>query len=253
MNVTRSLESYPLKVMIVDGEIQSHTKLSNLLTRLNNVDVIAHAWNIRSAISQLQLIDSSQKADINVIYLDASMPDASGIAFAKALQKFPSAPAVVFFSAHSEYALDAFDLQAIDFLVKPVQFERLALSVLRVREQLKLHELAKKAERIPVKVGNKKALLHIDEIGFVKACCDYSYLQTGDGRYFADRSLAQLEKTLTKYGFFRVHRSFLVNLDQIETVEPCSGGRLLLSFSGIRDKVPVSRRRASQFRMALDV
>ena len=170
---------------------------------------------------------------------------------AEALQHLKFPPAVVFVTAYSEFALDAFKVNAIDYLVKPVETERLSQAIARVREHVSLHMKAQRSERIPVEKGGKKILIGIDKIRFVMARDDYAYLQTDTDRYFSTVSLAQLEKRLDGHGFFRVHRGYLVNLSLVEEIESVSGGTLLLTLDGTDEKIPVSRRRVSALKKAL--
>jgi two-component system response regulator LytT len=188
---------------------------------------------------------------INILFLDINMPEATGLQLADALQHLKFPPAVVFVTAYSEYAIDAFKVNAVDYLVKPVETERLAQAISRVREHVMLHAKVQKAERIPVEKGGKKILINIDDIRFVMARDDYAYLQTDTDRFFSTVSLAQLEKTLDGHGFFRVHRGYLVNLALVKEVEPQSGGTLLLTLDSVEDKIPVSRRRVSSLKKAL--
>ena len=138
-------------------------------------------------------------------------------------------------TAYSEFALDAFKVNAIDYLVKPVEADRLSQAITRVREHVQLHAQAQKSERIPVEKAGKKILISIDKIRFVMARDDYAYLQTDTDRYFSTVSLAQLEKRLDGHGFFRVHRGYLVNLSMVEEIESVSGGTLLLTLTRGRE------------------
>ena len=185
------------------------------------------------------------------MFLDVNMPEATGLQLAEALQHLKFPPAVVFVTAYSEFALDAFKVSAIDYLVKPVETERLSQAISRVREHVSLHVAAQKSERIPVEKGGKKILIGIDKIRFVMARDDYAYLQTDTDRYFSTVSLAQLEKRLDGHGFFRVHRGYLVNLSMVEEIESVSGGTLLLTLNAVDEKIPVSRRRVSALKKAL--
>ena len=135
--------------------------------------------------------------------------------------------------------------------MKPVETDRLAQAIVRVREHVQLHAQAQKSERIPVEKAGKKILISIDKIRFVMARDDYAYLQTDTDRYFSTVSLAQLEKRLDGHGFFRVHRGYLVNLSMVEEIEPVAGGTLLLTLNGVDEKIPVSRRRVSALKKAL--
>ena len=234
-----------LRAIIVDDEAPARSELKFLLGELGSVDVVAEAASVREAIEKLK------EYQCDAMFLDINMPEANGLQLANALQHLRYPPAVVFVTAYSEFALDAFKVNAIDYLVKPVESDRLAQAVARVQENVALHAQAQHSERIPVEKGGKKILIAIDKIRFVMARDDYAYLQTDTDRYFSTVSLAQLEKRLDGHGFFRVHRGYLVNLAMVEGVEPVSGGTLLLTLNGVEDKIPVSRRRVSALKKAL--
>lgn len=234
-----------LNAIIVDDEAPARSELAFLLEEIGQIQIVAEAESVREAIEAL-------KANpCDVVFMDISMPEATGLQLAEALQRIKHPPSVVFVTAYSEYALDAFKVNATDYLVKPVDPERLAKAVARVREQASLHAQAQKSERISVEKGGKKILIGIDKIRFVMARDDYAYLQTDTDRYFSTVSLAQLEKRLENHGFFRVHRGYLVNLAMVEEVESVQGGTLLLTLSGVDERVPVSRRRVAGLKKAL--
>ena len=206
-----------LNAIIVDDEAPARSELRYLLGEVGGVEVLAEAASVREAIEKMQ--------------------------------SYP--PAVIFVTAYSEHALEGFKVNAVDYLVKPVETDRLQQAVNRASEYITLHVKASQSERIPVEKGGKKILIPIDSIRFVMARDDYAYLQTDNDRYFSTVSLAQLEKRLDGHGFFRVHRGYLVNLSHVEEVEPVPGGTLLLSLNATDEKIPVSRRRVSSLKKAL--
>ena len=236
-----------LKAIIVDDEAPARSELRYLLDELGQTEVVAEASNVREAIEKLK------DRPCDVMFLDVNMPEANGLKLAEGLQTLKFPPAVVFVTAYSEFALDAFKVNAIDYLVKPVETDRLAQAIARVRDNVALHLRAQKSERISVEKGGKKILISIDKIRYVMARDDYAYLQTDTDRYFSTVSLAQLEKRLGTHGFFRVHRGYLVNLSMVEEVEPVPGGTLLLTLNGVEEKIPVSRRRVSLLKKTLGI
>lgn len=236
-----------LKAIIVDDEAPARSELKFLLDELEQTEVVAEAASVREAIDKLK------EYPCDVMFLDINMPEASGLQLAEALQHLKYPPAVVFVTAYSEFAIEAFKVNAIDYLVKPVESERLSQALSRVKEHVSLHAKVQKLERIPVEKGGKKILIGIDTIRYVMARDDYAYLQTDTDRYFSTVSLAQLEKRLDGHGFFRVHRGYLVNLSLVTEVESVSGGTLLLTLDTCEDKVPVSRRRVSSLKKALGI
>ena len=236
-----------LKAMIVDDEAPARSELRFLLDELGQTEVVAEAASVREAIEKMK------EYPCDVIFLDVNMPEATGLKLAEALQHLKYPPAVVFVTAYSEYAIEAFKVNAVDYLVKPVETDRLSQAIARVRENVSLHVQAQRSERISVEKGGKKILIAIEKIRYVMARDDYAYLQTDTDRYFSTVSLAQLEKRLDGHGFFRVHRGYLVNLSMVEEVEPVTGGTLLLKLNGVEEKVPVSRRRVSLLKKALGI
>jgi two-component system response regulator LytT len=234
-----------IKALVVDDEAPARSELRFLLTEAGGVEVVGEA---SSAVEALQLI---RALSYDVVFLDIDMPGLSGMQLAEALGELERQPAVVFVTAHSEHAVKAFEVDAADYLVKPVEVARLRQAIERLAPSEKTPEGAR-VERVPVEKAGKKLLLSVEEIFHVMAKDDYSYLFTDGERYLSTMSLAQLEQKLEPRGFFRVHRRFLVNLSQIKEVVPMYGGTLLLTLKDrAATQVPVSRRRVPSLKRAL--
>jgi two-component system response regulator LytT len=234
-----------IKAIIVDDEAPARSELRFLLEEIGQVDVVAEAANVREAIEKLK----DKGGD--VMFLDISMPGANGLQLAEALGRLKYPPAVVFVTAYGEHAAKAFDVNAVDYLVKPVETDRLQQAIAKVKHYMAAYVASGHAERIPVEKAGKKLLVSTDKIHFIMAKDDYSYLHTDTDRYLSTVSLAQLEEKLTPSGFFRVHRRYLVNLACVEEVTPVSGGTLLLTLTGEEEQIPVSRRRVASLKKAL--
>ena len=232
-----------LKALVVDDEAPARSELRFLLAEAGGVEVVGEASN---AIEALQLIKA---IPYDVIFLDIDMPGLSGMQLAEVLSGLAKPPALVFVTAHSEHAVKAFEVAAADYLVKPVEIDRLRLAIGR----LSATELqAERVERIPVEKAGRKILVNVDEIYYVMAKDDYSYIHTDSERYLSTISLAQLETRLDASGFFRVHRRYLVNLDRVKEIVPMYGGTLLLTLRDTAEtQIPVSRRRVPSLRKAL--
>ncbi|MDR3136991.1 MAG: LytTR family DNA-binding domain-containing protein [Coriobacteriales bacterium] len=234
-----------LRAIIVDDEAPARSELHFMLDETGQVEVVAEAANVREAVERLK-----EKGG-NLMFLDIQMPGATGLQLADALARLKYPPAIVFVTAYSEHAAKAFDVNAIDYLVKPVETDRLLKALAKVKNYLSHTARGTQAERVPVEKGGKKLLVSTDKIHFIMAKDDYSYLHTEQDRYLSTVSLAQLEAKLEKHNFFRVHRRYLVNLACVEEVTPVSGGTLLLTLTGEEEKVPVSRRRVASLKKAL--
>ena len=236
-----------LRAMIVDDEEPARAELRYLLERTGRVESIVEAASAREAVERLM------EGRPDAMFLDISMPKTSGMQLASALRTLKNPPAVVFVTAYSEHAAKAFDVDAVDYLVKPVETERLMQALDKVQLLMGSAAAAKSSsERIPVEKGGRKILVPVDQIRYIEAKDDYSCIYTDEERYLSTISLAQLENKLSPHGFFRVHRSYIVNLEYVQDVEVVSSGNLQLGIQGIEDKkISVSRRRVVQLKRAL--
>lgn len=234
-----------LRAIIVDDEAPARSELSFLLGETGKVEVVAEAANVREALEKLKDVGA------DVMFLDVNMPGTDGLQLAEALTRLKYPPYVIFVTAYSEHAVKAFDVNATDYLVKPVETDRLNQAIAKVMQQMTGQGHVPAGERIPVEKGGKKLLVPTDKIHFIMAKDDYSYLHTDTDRYLSTVSLAQLEAKLEPLGFFRVHRRYLVNLSCIREVDPVSGGTLLLTLQGEEEQIPVSRRRVASLKKAL--
>ena len=234
-----------LKAIIVDDEAPARSELSFLLDEIGQVEVVAEAANVREAIEKLKDIGA------DILFLDINMPGANGLTLAEALTRLKYPPYVIFVTAYSEFAVKAFEVNATDYLVKPVETERLQQAIGKVIQLIASQGKPTTSERIPVDKGNKKMLIPANKIRYIMAKDDYSYLYTEADRFLSTDSLSDLEKMLEPLGFFRVHRGYLVNLDFVSEVESEKGGRLALTIVGEDEKIVVSRRRAPAFKKAL--
>ena len=234
-----------LKAMIVDDEVPARSEMRYMLEEVGGIDVAVEASNVREAIESLK----EQRCD--VMFLDINMPGVNGMQFAEALSKLKNPPALVFVTAYSEYGADAFGVNAVDYLVKPVETDRLRQAIEKVNAQLGATAKKPVAERIPVEKSGRKVLIPTDKIRYIMAKDDYSCLFTDDDHYLSTISLAQFETRLADANFFRVHRRYIVNLSYVNEVESVPGGTLLLTIRGEDERIPVSRRRVAPLKKIL--
>ena len=243
--------------MIVDDEPLARSELRFLLEDSGRVDVIVEAASAREAVERLM------EGYVDVLFLDIAMPKTSGMQLAEALNKLHHPPAVVFVTAYSEFALDAFNVDAVDYLVKPVETDRLEHALNKVQKRGRIRTVTPPAEpaqpskasqeRIPVVKSGRKVLVPADQIRFIESKDDYSCIYTGDERFLSTISLAKLEERLEPLGFFRVHRGFIINLDYVKSVETASSGILQVIIEGFENKtIAVSRRRVLQLKQLLE-
>jgi two-component system response regulator LytT len=234
-----------LKALVVDDEAPARSELRFLLSEAGGVEIVGEASTAAEAGQLIRAIP------YDVVFLDIDMPGVSGMRLAEALSGLEHPPAIVFVTAYSEHAVKAFEVEAADYLVKPVEIARLRRAIERLTPSAPAPGSAR-VERVPVEKAGKKLLLSVEEIFHIMAKDDYSYLFTDGERYLSTMSLADLERKLEPRGFFRVHRRFLVNLAQVKEVVPMYGGTLLLTMKDREaTQVPVSRRRVPSLKKAL--
>jgi DNA-binding LytR/AlgR family response regulator len=228
-----------LRALIVDDEAPARDELRYLLAAHDDVEVVGEAAGSDAAI------DLADRLRPDVVFLDVEMPGASGLGTAPMLNS-----TVVFVTAHERYAVDAFAVEAFDYLLKPVDPDRLARVVERLRERTS--ENAVPLDRIPV-VGAAGGTELVDsaEIYFVQADGDYSRVHTYDRSYLCTSSLLELEERLVGARFARVHRSYLVNLAKVAGVRR-GGDRFRLQLAdAAKTELDVSRRQSRDVRERL--
>ena len=256
LNAFGEVFSVRLKALIVDDEYPARKELRFLLEEFSQVEVIGEATNATEA---LQLINA---LDYSVVFLDIRMPGISGIELSRQLKNMPTKPNVIFVTAHEEYALEAFGVDAVDYLLKPVSPQRLEEALSKV--QYRIEKTGGKTtsptpetnipslDIIPIESQGKTVLLKYTDIIYINAQNDYSIFKTYDKKYLSRFTLKQLEAKLDKNIFFRCHRSYLVNIKKVLEVTPLYNGTLLLTVEDInKSEVPVSRSQAKQIRQLL--
>ena len=254
-----------LRVLAVDDEPPALGELTYLLEHSDGVAEVMPAGNAAEALAALQT------REFDAVFLDIRMPGIDGLALAGILTRFAAPPPVVFVTAYDNHAVDAFEVAAVDYLLKPIRAERLALALTRVRAALDSRragaQLADSAgtaaenpggesppgpppdETIAVELGGVTRYIRRSDIVYVEAQRDYVRLCTRSGGHLVRVPLANLEERWEPAGFLRVHRRFLVNSAFVEALRTAAG-RVSVDL-GAGQSVPVSRRFTPEVRAAL--
>ena len=238
----------PLRVMVVDDEAPARRRLRELLDDCSDampLAIVGEAANGREAMEILHAVTA------DLVLTDIHMPEMDGLELARHLLKLPQAPVVVFTTAYHEHALQAFDVHAVDYLMKPVRMQRLLAALQKVPRlkpltAAKLDELPASARRfLSVTERSRVVLVPIDEIIYLKAELKYITIRTSQREFLLEESLTRLEE---EFGarFVRVHRNCLVAKDAIRGFERCVGdegdAHWEVVLNGIAETLPVSRR-----------
>lgn len=229
-------------VLIADDEPAARRGVRQLLAPFAEFAV---AGECRNGAEVLAALDVSSP---DVVFLDIQMPGIDGFEVIR-LRSVERMPAVVFLTAFDQFAIKAFEAEALDYLVKPVSEERFAATMKRLAKRLSSSS-GMRDDRIVVTTARGAAVLHLSDIDWIEAAGNYAQLWIGQRNYFLRESLQLLEERVNKHGFARAHRRALVRLSGVkELVRARAGGLIAILNTGAR--IPISRRRASSFSAAV--
>lgn len=202
-----------LKCIVIDDEPIARTIIEKYITIVPFLEVVA---SCEDAIDALLYISNNP---VDIIFSDIQMPNISGLEFIKSLKK--NNAAVIFITAHSEYAIDGFDIGVVDFISKPFEFERFILAVNRAQDYLKKNVLTdtKKSDVIYIKTKGTSKLVKVTtkDIIYIEVIKDYLKIVTKKEAYMMLMTIKGIEKLLNPNHFFKTHRSFIINIDAIHS------------------------------------
>ncbi|MFW5966453.1 MAG: LytR/AlgR family response regulator transcription factor [Persicimonas sp.] len=241
-----------MRAWIVDDEAPAREELIWLLEQCEGVEVAGQSGSA-SEVKQL-IEDDEQRVDL--LFLDIDMPGVDGMRLAEFLHEnqADARPEVIFVTAYDEHAVDAFEVDAVDYLLKPVRLERLQKALRRARGRLEESSQTadneeRTLERISVEDRGVYRVVPVDDILFFEADGGVVVAATEKERYITDFRLGFLEKRLPSETFFRCHRSYIVRLDAIESIAPWGAGTYRLILSRQEDLgVPLARSRADELK-----
>jgi two-component system, LytTR family, response regulator len=234
-----------LRALIIDDELPARKKLAMLMREEADIEIVGQCANGLEAIAAIE------ERHPDVIFLDIQMPGLNGFEMLEALGS-DNLPFVVFVTAYDEYAVKAFEVHALDYLLKPFDRSRLQDCLARVRKQQhstspNLHELLEQfrpkeyLSRFVVKTRGRVLLLKIDDVDSLEASGNYVELRSGKQSYLVRETLNDVERKLDPQRFARVHRSTIVNVDRIQELQPWSHGDFIVVLKdGV--KLRLSRR-----------
>ena len=228
-----------LRCIIVDDELPSLDELSHLLTEIEGVDVLACVDNGQKALTKIKELRP------DVVFLDIKMPGMNGFDVAREILRFETSPLIVFATAYDDYAIEAFDVKAIDYILKPFSKKRLGETIKRLKEtktktitrsdldgiidELKDNLPTKEFVRVSVLENGRIILLSPREVFFCRAHEGKSRVYVTDKSFLCPVTLNELEEHLKAQNFLRVHRSYLVNLSHIKNIVPWFNGKYLIT------------------------
>ncbi|WP_445478228.1 LytR/AlgR family response regulator transcription factor [Lysinibacillus irui] len=245
-----------MNVYIVDDEPLARAELRYLLEQTALVNVCGESENLE------EFYKESQLDEVDCVFLDIELGMNNGLDLARQLMINEQRPEIIFATAYDDYALQAFEVNAFDYILKPFEAQRVQIAVekliakkraaqVKTLEEIKVSQLDK-LDKLTVYINDRILLIKVQDILYCTSEDSKTVVVTEQGRFFASESLAALEKRLTLKGFVRVHRAYIVNLEHIVELEPWSNSKYNLILHN-RHSIPVSRLYMKDVRKIFDL
>ncbi|MGE7780476.1 LytR/AlgR family response regulator transcription factor [Peribacillus sp. NPDC097264] len=239
-----------IRTLVIDDERYSREELIHLLKQYPSIDIIGEGE------SGEQAIVLAMQLQPDVIFLDVEMPLMNGMEAAKALQELKNVPRIVFATAYPQFGVEAFRVDAVDYLLKPYDDDQLAETISRLEKlflQKEENRPVKSAGRLAVEVEGEILYIHPHDILYISREEKVSKIVTVDHEYEVKTTMKELEERLHEFPFFRIHKSYLVHLNYVLRLTPWFNGAYQLELKGRDEMLSVSRTYAKAFRAALEL
>ncbi|EFR44423.1 LytR/AlgR family response regulator transcription factor [Streptococcus pseudoporcinus] len=241
-----------MKVALIDDEPLARMELSYLLQQTQEVEAIFEGESIEDAF---QIILTDQP---DLLFLDIHLTDESGLDLAKRLSKVPQAPLIIFATAYDNHAVEAFEVNALDYILKPFEETRIKKAIEKAKSALEVQntnyltqaKTDKTIERLTIETDERIYLLPFTDIIYCEVQGKETTIHTKKGSYTSHTSLSALEKNLTSDRFLKVHRAYIINQEEIKEIQPWFNQTYQVTMSN-RGKVPVSRSYIKSFKQQL--
>lgn len=232
-----------MNILIVDDEKLALARLKRLLNEEGITQII-------SCNNPLDAIKEVGKRDFDVAFLDISMPNISGLELASTILELNPNIFIIFQTAHEEYALEAFKNGGLDYLLKPISSSSIQKALEKIKKYKKT--IPDNSKKILAKRGNKLFLIDIDDIYYIKADLDEIIVRVKQTDAYVRKKIGDMQNLLSSKNFFRIHRSYIINVDKIKSMQSIEQSKLQISFDGIDDHVTSSKDGAKEFREYLE-
>jgi Response regulator of the LytR/AlgR family len=240
-----------MKAIIAEDEFLAREELKHLIKNYSSIDIIGE---FEDGLDVLKFI---QHNEVDVIFMDINIPSIDGVMLAENISKFSRKPYVVFITAYREYAVDAFELEAFDYILKPYDKSRIKsmLKKLEIEYMEKMHGLHEDTmiNKINLWKDDKIIVVNMDNICYCEAKERITEVFTKAQKYIVNKSISEFYSTLPKDKFFKCHRSYIVNISKIQEIIPWFNSTYNLKLDGMEFEVPVSRSNVKKFKRIMNI
>ncbi|MFK4784505.1 LytR/AlgR family response regulator transcription factor [Fusobacterium sp. MFO224] len=227
-----------LNYIIVEDEMPAREELKYFLKKWEELNLIKEFDNPVDTLKYFQ-----NKNDIDIVFLDINMPSIDGVSLAKLLVKLKDNIKIIFVTAYKEHAIDAFEIKAFDYILKPYSEERIDKVILDLLND-KREELENKnslVKKIAVHDEDRLKIIFLNEIYFIEVLDKECIIHTKEKYYKSKLNLSKFEEILPRDKFYRCHRSYIVNLNKITEIDAWFNGSYYVTLEELKDKIPISR------------
>ncbi|AUJ23372.1 MULTISPECIES: LytR/AlgR family response regulator transcription factor [Virgibacillus] len=238
-----------IKTLIVDDEKLNREELIYLLNNFPNIEIVGQANSGEACIME------TMKKKPDLVFLDVEMPEMDGMETAASLKELKHPPLLVFATAYPQFAVQAFRYEAIDYLLKPYDEKHLEQTISRIEKTL--FHVEEKEQEVANKLGieNEDGVIYVDptEILYLQSVDKQVKIVTKSKIFFSKKTLKDLEKRLSTFRFFRIHKSYVINLHYVSKLTPWFNGAYNLQVFGRNESLPVSRNYVKSLREQLEL
>lgn len=234
-----------INCIIVEDELPAREELKFFLEQESEMNLVAEFDN---PIDALNFIESN--SSIDGIFLDINMPDMNGLSLSKIITKINPRTKIIFITAYKEYAVDAFEIKAFDYLLKPYSEARIKnlLKSLISSTQNTLNLKNKSLKKITVNIDDKLHVLSLKDIDFIEAFEKESHIFSNEKKYISKIKISKWQEMLEDFNFYRCHRSYIVNLDKITEIEQWVNSSWVIKIKNYSNLIPVSRNNIKELK-----
>ena len=258
-----------IKIILVDDEQPALDELEYLLKSYEQLDIIGKFNEPKKALEYILL------NEVDAVFLDIAMPELDGFTLAEAIIRLRKPPHIIFATAYDEYAIKAFEVNAVDYLLKPITEDRLETTISRLnsvidssrevniqkyedetaalKKMLSSRYKENKITRLPLWKNDRIHLISPEDISYIETKDGETIIYTKKSNFTCSESLSHFDELLTPYSFFRCHRSYIIHINSIAEVIPWFNNTYAVKIAGYDVQIPISRRNVKEFKDLLNL
>lgn len=233
-----------MNCIVVDDEFPAREELKYFINNFSSIEILDE---FDDSVKALTFVEKNKP---DIVFLDINMPAIDGMTFGKIISNLDKGIYIVFITAYKEHAIEAFEVKAFDYILKPYSEERIVGTLKRLEQT---DDTRYKSDKITLWKDNKMCVINIYDICYCEVYDRNTLIYTKEHRYSINCNISEFYKKLPENHFFRSHRSFIINLDKIREITPWFNNTYMIKLEGIDDEIPVSRSNINKFKQIMGI